>query len=161
MYIGVIPLQKLCFVMIQSSLSFFRTRGLSWCQQTLNTTRSLEGRRWAVCVCRREGCGTCLKLIRVAYVSVQVIFEKEEVDSLKSFAEPSLLLLGFKPKERLKPHYYTKPANFIYPDESVSGSRFIHWKQYRTPTTCSLARLHTTYVLHYLGDHCNKVCTVS
>ena len=49
----------------------------------------------------------------------KVIFEKEEVNSLKSFAEPSLLLLGFKPKERLKPHYYTKPANFIYPDESV------------------------------------------
>ena len=50
----------------------------------------------------------------------QVIFEKEEVDSLKRFAEPGLLLLGFKPKDRLKPHYYVKPANFIYPDETVS-----------------------------------------
>ena len=55
-------------------------------------------------------------------LSVQVVFEKDEVDSLKKFAEPGLLLLGFKPKERLKPHYYVKPANFIYPDESVSCS---------------------------------------
>ena len=103
-----------------------------------------------VCVCacvgRRVGVsGTCLKLIHVAFPA-QVIFEKEEVDSLKSFAEPGLLLLGFKPKERLKPHYYTKPANFIYPDESVSSPYLIQWKQYRAPTTCTLARLHTTYL---------------
>ena len=52
---------------------------------------------------------------------MQAIFEKEEVDSMKKFDEPGLLLLGFKPKSRLKEHHYVKPANFIYPDESVSG----------------------------------------
>ena len=30
-----------------------------------------------------------------------------------------LTLLGFKPKTKLKLHQYVKPANFIYPDESV------------------------------------------
>ena len=31
-----------------------------------------------------------------------------------------LKLMGFKPMSRFKKHFYTKPANFIYPDESVS-----------------------------------------
>ena len=30
-----------------------------------------------------------------------------------------LTLLGFKPKKRLKLQHYIKPANFIYPDETV------------------------------------------
>jgi ATP-dependent DNA helicase 2 subunit 1 len=53
----------------------------------------------------------------------KAIFEKDEVTAMKRFAEPGLLLLGFKPRSRLKPHYYVKPGNFIYPDETViSGS---------------------------------------
>ena len=31
-----------------------------------------------------------------------------------------LVLIGFKPRSRLKRHYYVKPANFLYPDETVS-----------------------------------------
>ena len=30
-------------------------------------------------------------------------------------------LMGFKPKSRVKQHCYIKPANFIYPDETVSN----------------------------------------
>ena len=53
----------------------------------------------------------------------KVAFEKEEVAEVKKFAEPGLTLMGFKPKSRLKKHYYVKPSNFIYPDESiVNGS---------------------------------------
>ena len=29
--------------------------------------------------------------------------------------------MGFKPKAKIKWHHYVKPANFIYPDESVSN----------------------------------------
>ena len=101
-----------------------------------------------MCVCagrRVDVSGTCLKFIHVAFAA-QVIFEKEEVDSLKSFAEPGLLLLGFKAKERLKPHYYTKPANFIYPDESVSVLYLIRTVE----TIQSTYHLHVDSIAHYL-----------
>ncbi|XP_062513142.1 X-ray repair cross-complementing protein 5-like [Corticium candelabrum] len=53
----------------------------------------------------------------------RVVFEKNEVGVMKHFADPGLLLMGFKPKTSLKRYFYVKPANFIYPDESsIIGS---------------------------------------
>ncbi|CAB4011678.1 X-ray repair cross-complementing 6-like, partial [Paramuricea clavata] len=52
-----------------------------------------------------------------------VIFEKEEVDSIKSSGDTGLTLLGFKPRSSLKRYHHVRPAQFIYPDEkSISGS---------------------------------------
>lgn len=53
----------------------------------------------------------------------KVIFEKEEVAMMKNLVEPGFHLLGFKPKQYLKPYYHLKEPTFIYPDEgTVTGS---------------------------------------
>ncbi|XP_035254791.1 X-ray repair cross-complementing protein 6 [Anguilla anguilla] len=57
------------------------------------------------------------------YGSRQIVLEKEEVDELKKFDDPSLVLFGFKPMERLKLHHHIRPALFIYPEEEqIAGS---------------------------------------
>jgi len=38
----------------------------------------------------------------------KVFFEKEEMKVLKTFGDPGLVLMGFKPKSSLKPFYYCK-----------------------------------------------------
>ncbi|XP_065071945.1 X-ray repair cross-complementing protein 6-like [Rhopilema esculentum] len=56
----------------------------------------------------------------------KVLFEKNEVEEMKTFGEPGLHLLGFKSKDLMKPYYYVKPGQFIFPDEKViSGSKLI------------------------------------
>ncbi|XP_028409501.1 X-ray repair cross-complementing protein 6-like, partial [Dendronephthya gigantea] len=53
----------------------------------------------------------------------KVVFEKEEVDAIKSAGDTGLTLLGFKPRSLLKRYHHIRPAQFIYPDEkSISGS---------------------------------------
>lgn len=53
----------------------------------------------------------------------KVIFEKEEVTSMKTFGDPGLLLMGFKPRTSVKTYHHIRPAQFLYPSEkSVSGS---------------------------------------
>eukprot|EP01083_Nonionella_stella_P019293 53632_1 len=47
----------------------------------------------------------------------KIYFTKAEMKELKTFGNPSLTLMGFKPLDRLKPYYQFKPSNFIYPDE--------------------------------------------
>ncbi|XP_064179869.1 X-ray repair cross-complementing protein 6 [Anguilla rostrata] len=57
------------------------------------------------------------------YGSRQIVLEKEEVDELKKFDDPSLVLFGFKPMERLKLHHHIRPALFIYPEEEqIAGA---------------------------------------
>lgn len=34
-------------------------------------------------------------------------------------------LIGFKPKSKLKLQHYVKPANFIFPDDTVSSCTLI------------------------------------
>ena len=48
----------------------------------------------------------------------KIIFEKEEVDKMKSFLEPGFHLIGFKDVHLLKDFHHIKPSNYIYPDES-------------------------------------------
>ncbi|THD21731.1 Acylaminoacyl-peptidase (S09 family) [Fasciola hepatica] len=52
-------------------------------------------------------------------------FETDELQSaMQDIAPVGLYLLGFKPIRSLKRHYYVRPAQFLYPDEStVRGSR--------------------------------------
>ncbi|KAF9967257.1 X-ray repair cross-complementing protein 6 [Mortierella alpina] len=53
----------------------------------------------------------------------KVIFTKEEVASMKTFSDPGLTLLGFKPKDALLMHHNIGHALFLYPDErSYEGS---------------------------------------
>ncbi|XP_056379816.1 X-ray repair cross-complementing protein 6 [Hyla sarda] len=57
------------------------------------------------------------------YGNRQIVLEKEETEELKRFDDPSLVLVGFKPISLLKTHHFIRPAQFVYPEESlVSGS---------------------------------------
>lgn len=53
----------------------------------------------------------------------KIFFQKSEIAQLKTFGSPSLVLMGFKPLERLKKYYNLKPALFLYPNEQrIEGS---------------------------------------
>ncbi|XP_030063630.1 X-ray repair cross-complementing protein 6 [Microcaecilia unicolor] len=57
------------------------------------------------------------------YGNRQIVLEKEETEQVKRFDEPSLVLIGFKPLALLKKHHFVRPAQFLYPEESlVTGS---------------------------------------
>ncbi|XP_016126003.1 X-ray repair cross-complementing protein 6-like [Sinocyclocheilus grahami] len=57
------------------------------------------------------------------YGKKQIVMEKDEVDKIKKFDDPGLVLMGFKPMDRLKLHHHIRPALFIYPEEEqISGS---------------------------------------
>lgn len=44
------------------------------------------------------------------------------MDEIKKFDDPGLVLMGFKPMDRLKLHHHIRPALFIYPEEEqISG----------------------------------------
>lgn len=49
--------------------------------------------------------------------NMKVEFTKEEMNTIKTFGEPSLVLIGFKPKERLKIYHNVKAPYFLYPDD--------------------------------------------
>lgn len=57
------------------------------------------------------------------YGGEKVIFTDEEMATIKRFAEPGLVLMGFKPVERLKVYYSMKAPYFAYPNErGIEGS---------------------------------------
>nr|XP_020643534.1 X-ray repair cross-complementing protein 6 isoform X1 [Pogona vitticeps]XP_020643535.1 X-ray repair cross-complementing protein 6 isoform X1 [Pogona vitticeps]XP_020643536.1 X-ray repair cross-complementing protein 6 isoform X1 [Pogona vitticeps]XP_020643537.1 X-ray repair cross-complementing protein 6 isoform X1 [Pogona vitticeps] len=57
------------------------------------------------------------------YGNRQIVLEKEETEEVKRFDSPGLYLIGFKPLVMLKRHHHIRPAQFIYPDESlINGS---------------------------------------
>eukprot|EP00457_Paulinella_chromatophora_P003656 gb/GEZN01003664.1/.p1 GENE.gb/GEZN01003664.1/~~gb/GEZN01003664.1/.p1 ORF type:complete len:645 (+),score=131.03 gb/GEZN01003664.1/:59-1936(+) len=57
------------------------------------------------------------------YGGENVFFDKEELKTIKYFGEPGLVLMGFKPKSRLKQYYQLKNPYFLYPNnESIKGS---------------------------------------
>lgn len=53
------------------------------------------------------------------YGGEKVRFEAEELRDIKTIDKPGLRLMGFKPRDTLKPHFNIKTASFIYPDESI------------------------------------------
>ncbi|XP_051968616.1 X-ray repair cross-complementing protein 6 [Xyrauchen texanus] len=60
------------------------------------------------------------------YGKKQIVMEKDEVDEIKKFDDPGLVLIGFKPMDRLKLHHHIRPALFIYPEEEqISGNSCI------------------------------------
>lgn len=63
----------------------------------------------------------CLCFIKF-YGNKQIVMEKDEVDEIKKFYNPGLVLIGFKPMDCLKLHHHLRPALFIYPEEEqVTG----------------------------------------
>ena len=53
----------------------------------------------------------------------RVYFTKNEMKQIKQFGDPSLIILGFKPINRLKHYHNLKPSYFMYPDETrIIGS---------------------------------------
>lgn len=70
----------------------------------------------------RELMPTDIKLYQM-FGGEKVIFEKEEVADMKTFGDPGLLLMGFKPRSSVKDYFHIRPAKFLYPSEkSVTGS---------------------------------------
>ena len=54
---------------------------------------------------------------------LKIYFTKNEIKELKTFGNPSLILMGFKPLYTLKPYYNYKPSYFMYPNEKrINGS---------------------------------------
>merc|ERR1719295_1389038 len=47
----------------------------------------------------------------------RVYFDKKEMTELKTFGAPSMVLLGFKPMDRLKLYMNIRASCFLYPDE--------------------------------------------
>jgi len=58
----------------------------------------------------------------------KVEFTHEEMERIKTFGEPSLVLLGFKPRERIKAYHNVRSSYFVYPDDErvENSSRFFH-----------------------------------
>uniref|UniRef100_A0A3P9KEP8 DNA helicase n=1 Tax=Oryzias latipes TaxID=8090 RepID=A0A3P9KEP8_ORYLA len=57
------------------------------------------------------------------YAKKQIVMERDEVDAIKKFDDPGLVLIGFKPMEKLKLHHHIRPSVFLYPEEEeVKGS---------------------------------------
>lgn len=57
------------------------------------------------------------------YAGRKISFELEELTQMKTFDSSGLVLMGFKPKNLIKPYFHVRPAQFLYPDEkSVKGS---------------------------------------
>ncbi|XP_067344401.1 X-ray repair cross-complementing protein 6 isoform X2 [Channa argus] len=57
------------------------------------------------------------------YGKKKIVMERDEVDVIKKFDEPGLLLIGFKSMERLKLHHHIRASVFLYPEEDeVKGS---------------------------------------
>lgn len=67
----------------------------------------------------RHGCcfGLYLHPHLKVYGNKQIVMEKDEVDEIKKFDDPGLVLIGFKPMDRLKMHHHIRPSLFIYPEE--------------------------------------------
>ncbi|ELW66080.1 X-ray repair cross-complementing protein 6 [Tupaia chinensis] len=57
------------------------------------------------------------------YGNRQILLEKEEIEGLKWFDEPGLILFSFKPLIMLIKHHYLWSSMFVYPEETlVNGS---------------------------------------
>lgn len=49
------------------------------------------------------------------------------MDSIKKFDDPGLVLIGFKPMEKLKLDHHIRPSVFLYPEEEeVKGEALDH-----------------------------------
>ena len=48
---------------------------------------------------------------------------KEDMNKIKNIEPPGMTLVGFKPKNLIKPHYNIRTSYFLYPDEEhIQGS---------------------------------------
>jgi len=53
---------------------------------------------------------------------MDIIFEKEDVESTRKLKPVGFTLLGFKPTASVKAQHHVRTAQFIYPDEeSIEG----------------------------------------
>ncbi len=53
----------------------------------------------------------------------KVKISKHDMNQVKSIEKPGITLLGFKPRNLIKPYHNIRTSYFIYPDEEhVSGS---------------------------------------
>lgn len=79
-------------------------------------------------VCADTGSLLLASQIKLAYTygGHRVFFEKQELNEIKVLDQSCIRLMGFKPREYLKPHHNIKHSSFIYPDEqAIKGSTLI------------------------------------
>eukprot|EP00462_Mataza_sp_D1_P012350 CAMPEP_0175151768 /NCGR_PEP_ID=MMETSP0087-20121206/18709_1 /TAXON_ID=136419 /ORGANISM="Unknown Unknown, Strain D1" /LENGTH=541 /DNA_ID=CAMNT_0016438061 /DNA_START=15 /DNA_END=1636 /DNA_ORIENTATION=- len=74
-----------------------------------------------------EGTGTLLEDYQIkkyhTYGGAKVFFDKEEMKTVRTFGEPGLVLMGFKPLSALKVYHNIKNSYFCFPDDlSIKGS---------------------------------------
>lgn len=59
----------------------------------------------------------------INYGSRNVVFDTQELSAIKTFDEPGMHLMGFKPRSSLKLYHNITHSSFIYPDDNnVKGS---------------------------------------
>jgi ATP-dependent DNA helicase 2 subunit 1 len=78
--------------------------------------------RW---ICRETGANLEEHQIRTfqVYGGTRVFFSRDEMNALKEFGSPGLVLMGFKDRARLKLYHNVKNPYFLYPDDSqIKGS---------------------------------------
>jgi ATP-dependent DNA helicase 2 subunit 1 len=57
------------------------------------------------------------------YGGSKVLFKPEEMTTIRTFGDPGLTLMGFKPRDSLEDYYQYKSGYFLFPDEKqVKGS---------------------------------------
>lgn len=62
---------------------------------------------------------------------------QDEVKSMTRVYDTGIELLGFKPIASIKPYFFIKPANFLYPDEkSIQGKETYPLRSATISSTC-------------------------
>ncbi|KAL0588780.1 X-ray repair cross-complementing protein 6 [Plecturocebus cupreus] len=94
------------------------------------------------------------------YGSHQIILEKEEIEELKWFDDPGLMLMGFKPLVMLNKHHYLRPSLFVYPEESqVIGSStpfsalLLKCLEKEVTTLCRYTPWRTSHLILWIWCH--------
>ena len=83
----------------------------------------------------------------------KVEFTKEEMNRIKEFGEPGLVLVGFKPRDRLKIYHNIKAPYFIYPDdERVENS-----SKFFDGLIESMLKLKKIAIARFIPRNCSKV----
>ncbi|KAG0181422.1 X-ray repair cross-complementing protein 6 [Apophysomyces sp. BC1034] len=51
------------------------------------------------------------------YGGEKIVFSKDEIKKIRTYIDPGIVLIGFKPRRALRRHYNMSHSYFIYPDE--------------------------------------------
>ena len=52
----------------------------------------------------------------------KIAFQKADINEIKKFDVPSLKLMGFKPRSRVKAYHNIRSSYFLYPNDDVNSN---------------------------------------